>query len=267
MALCGRKMHRMPGAVDFVCALREAGKRVIIVSNNPNRSMDEYLSRIKRMGFQGITKENVINPGIVMGMYFRDRPDYARQPVYLLGNENVKYTLESIGNVCCFGTGPEDSQSSVHDLSMNPKAVVSSLEPYLSYTKIMKAAYFLKRSEVEFLVTDEDYALRVPEPGTELPRSGHPSRIVQAASGRTPKVFGKPHKPMADFLKKKGHIDPAKTVMFGDRLETDIQFANENGFTSCMVLTGVHSLVDARKAEERGDMKLVPKHFFSFVSS
>ncbi|KAK6013720.1 hypothetical protein OSTOST_20939, partial [Ostertagia ostertagi] len=69
----------IPGAVGFVSALREAGKRIIIVSNNPNRSMDEYLSRIEKMGFQGITEENVINPGLVMGAYFRDRPDYARQ--------------------------------------------------------------------------------------------------------------------------------------------------------------------------------------------
>ncbi|PIO69522.1 HAD hydrolase, family IIA [Teladorsagia circumcincta] len=257
----------IPGAVDFVCALREAGKRIIIVSNNPNRSMDEYLSRIEKMGFQGITEENVINPGIVMATYFRDRPDYARQPVYLLGNEHVKNTLESIGNVCCFGTGPELERNSAQDLLMKPKAVVSSREPYLSYSKIMKAAFFLKRGEVEFLVTDEDFALPVPSPGTELPRSGHPSRIVQAASGRTPKVFGKPHRPMGDFLKKKGHINPEKTVMIGDRLETDIQFANENGFTSCLVLTGVHSLEDVKKAEQRGAKHLVPKHVLSFLSS
>ncbi|KAK5976934.1 Haloacid dehalogenase hydrolase domain containing protein [Trichostrongylus colubriformis] len=258
----------IPGAVDFISTLRDAEKRVFIVSNNPNRSMDEYLSRIARMGFHGITKENVINPGLVMGAYFRDRPDYARQPVYLLGNENVKNTLESIGNVRCFGTGPlTPEKSSTQNFSVNPKAVVSSMEPYLSYTKIMKAVDYLKRSEVEFLVTDEDYALPYLGPGAELPRSGHPSRIIQAISGRIPKVFGKPHKPMADYLKSKGHIDPAKTVMFGDRLETDIQFANENGFTSCLVLTGVHSLEDVKKAEQRGAINLIPKHIFSFLSA
>nr|CDJ93664.1 Haloacid dehalogenase hydrolase domain containing protein [Haemonchus contortus] len=260
----------MPGAVDFVSALQIAGKRLFLVSNNPNRSMDQYLDRVRRMGFKGFTKENVINPGIVMGTYFRDRPDYAGQPVYLLGNENVKNTLESIGNVHCFGTGPENSEKDnpTEDRPMIPKAVVSSLEPYLSYSKVMKAVNYLKQSKVEFLVTDEDNALPMLGPD-KLPRSGHPSGIIQTISGRTPKVFGKPHKFMADFLKKKGKglIDPARTIMIGDRLETDIQFANENGFTSCLVLTGVSSLEDVKNAERRGDEHLVPKHVFSFTSS
>ncbi|KAK6011473.1 hypothetical protein OSTOST_23436 [Ostertagia ostertagi] len=154
------------------------------------------------MGFQGITEENVINPGLVMGAYFRDRPDYARQPVYLLGNENVKNTLESIGNVCLFGTGPDLERNSAEDLSKNPKAVVSSREPYLSYSKIMKAAYFLRRNEVvEFLVTDEDFAHYLCQvQALSFLVTGHPSRIIQVASGRAPKVFGKPHRPMADFF-------------------------------------------------------------------
>ncbi|KAK6041896.1 phosphoglycolate/pyridoxal phosphate phosphatase family protein [Cooperia oncophora] len=258
----------LPGAVDFVSTLQRKEKRVFIVSNNPNRTMSQSLSRITKMGFEGFTKENVIDSGVIVAAYFRDRPDYAGQPVYLLGNENLKNVLESIGQVRCFGVGAQASETHTdEDSSLKPKAVVSSSDPYLSYAKIMQAACFLRRNDVEFLVTDEDYALPVPNLGDEIPRSGCPSSIIQAVSGRTPKVFGKPHKPMADYLKRKAHIDPAKTVMFGDRLETDIQFANENGFTSCFVLTGVHSLEDVEKAKQRGEKKLVPDYVFSFLSN
>ncbi|XGW16444.1 hypothetical protein V3C99_001704 [Haemonchus contortus] len=255
----------VPGAIDFVATLRQAGKRFLIVSNNPTRTIDQNLSMISKMGFEGFTEKNVITPAIVLAAYLRDRPAYAKQPVYLLGNDSIKEILESEGNVRCFGSGSQSAEShSEENPFPKPKAVISAWEPHLSHAKITKAAQFLEKHEVDFLVTDEDYAIPVPSPGTELPRSGCPSSIIQVISGRIPTVIGKPHKPMADFLMNWERIDPAKTIMFGDRLETDIQFANENGFTSCLVLTGVHSQEDVRKAEQRGQKHLVPHHVFKF---
>ncbi|KAK6013721.1 phosphoglycolate/pyridoxal phosphate phosphatase family protein [Ostertagia ostertagi] len=263
----------IPGAVDFISTLQEIGKRIFIISNNPTKTMDQYMSKISRMGFRGFTHENVINPGVVMATYFRDRQDYAEQPVYLLGTETLKATLESIGRVRCFGTGPDHFRDHSNndfiynmDFSPIPKAVVCSYDPHLSYPKIMKAANFLQQTDVEFLVTDEDYTFPGPFPGVVLPGSGSTSSCIRAVSGRTPLVFGKPHKPIADFLREKGRIDPTTTVMFGDRLDTDIQFANENGFTSCLMLTGVHSMDDVLEAEQRGQNNLIPNHVFSFLS-
>ncbi|KAK6054571.1 single-strand binding family protein [Cooperia oncophora] len=264
----------VPGAIDFVSTLLDADKRVFIISNNSTKTMDQYMSKINKIGFAGVAKENVINPAVVLAAYFRDREDYAGQPVYLLGTENLKKTLESIGQVRCFGTGPDyvkdhTDHDFIHDmdLSLRPKAVVCSYDSHLSYPKIMKAANYLKRNEVEFLVTNEDYTFPGPNPDIVIPGSGCTSAAIRAVSGRTPKVFGKPHKPIADFLTNNQHINPETTVMFGDRLDTDIQFANENGFTSCLMLTGVHSLDDVEKAEQRGDKNLIPDYIFSFLSS
>ncbi|KAK5976935.1 hypothetical protein GCK32_007110, partial [Trichostrongylus colubriformis] len=256
----------VPRQVPFIRQNQpNAGKRVFIISNNSTKTMEQYMTKINKIGFAGVAKENVINPAVVMAAYFRDRADYAGQPVYLLGTENLKKTLETIGNVRCFGTGPDylsdhTDHDFIHemDLSVIPKAVVCSYDSHLSYPKIMKAANFLKRSEVEFLVTNEDYTFPGPNPDIVIPGSGCTSAAIRAVSGRTPTVFGKPHKPIADFLTNSQHIDPKTTVMFGDRLDTDIQFANENGFASCLMLTGVHSLEDVKKAEQRGDKHLVP---------
>ena len=52
---------------------------------------------------------------------------------------------------------------------------------------------------------------------------------------------------MADLLKSRGDLNPEKTIMFGDRLDTDIAFANANGFSSCLMLTGVNNLEDVDK--------------------
>ncbi|KAK6741541.1 hypothetical protein RB195_009417 [Necator americanus] len=246
----------IPGAVDFVTNLLKSMKRVFIISNNSTKTPEQYLSKIERMGFKGITREQLITPAIVLAAYFRDRPEYAGQPIYLLGVENLKNTLDTMGGVRCFGSGPDHFSSGAYqdfvfsfDMPVIPKAVVCSYDCHLSYPKIMKAATFLKRQEVEFLVTNEDYTFPCPNPDVVVPGAGAVSSTVRAVSGRTPIVFGKPHKPIADFLKKHHHIDAAKTVMFGDRLDTDIQFANDNGFASCFMLTGVNTMDDVKKAE------------------
>ncbi|VDN23773.1 unnamed protein product [Cylicostephanus goldi] len=188
-----------------------------------------------------------------------------------MGVENLKKTLEIRGGVQCFGTGPDpfvggQTFSYTFDASTVPKAVVCSYDGHLSYPKIQKAATFLKRPGVEFLVTNEDYTFPGPYPDIVVPGAGTTSAAVRAVSGRVPIVIGKPHKPIADFLKKHHHIDASKTVMFGDRLDTDIQFANDNGFTSCFMLTGVNTMDDVIKAEQRGQTHLLPTYTFSFSS-
>jgi len=45
--------------------------------------------------------------------------------------------------------------------------------------------------------------------------------------------------------------DPARTLMIGDRLDTDIAGARAAGLASALVLTGVSSLADM----ERGEVK------------
>ncbi|KJH46494.1 phosphoglycolate/pyridoxal phosphate phosphatase family protein [Dictyocaulus viviparus] len=262
----------IPGATDFVATLFRAGKGIFIISNNSTKTLDQFMEKITRMGFEGISKRNIITPAVVLSAYLRDKPEYVNQPIYLLGMENLKKILEGEAGVRCFGTGPDHFTGHSHgdyildlDLSVMPKAVVCSYDAHLSYPKIMKAANFLRRNEVEFLVTNEDYTFPGPNPNIVIPGAGCTSAAVRAVSGRVPTVFGKPHKPLADFLFKHECINSTSTIMFGDRLDTDIQFANENGFKSCLMLTGVHSLEDVKKAEERGEMHLIPKHVFSFL--
>ncbi|VDM67907.1 unnamed protein product [Strongylus vulgaris] len=260
------------GAIDFVSTLANAGKRIFIISNNSTKTPEQYMAKIEHLGFKGVTMEQLITPAIVLAAYFKDRPEYAGQNIYLIGVENLKKTLEARGGVRCFGTGPDpfvaDSNFSFNfDTSVIPKAVVCSYDCHLSYPKIQKAATFLKCKGVEFLVTNEDYTFPGPDPNIVIPGAGTSSAAVRAVSGRIPIVIGKPHKPIADYLKKHHHIDASKTVMFGDRLDTDIQFANENGFTSCFMLTGVNTMDDVIKAEQRGQKHLLPTHTFSTTNA
>jgi len=51
---------------------------------------------------------------------------------------------------------------------------------------------------------------------------------------------------MVDFVRKTLNTDdPRRILMIGDRLDTDIEFANRSGFLSCLVLSGCTSAAQA----------------------
>lgn len=61
-------------------------------------------------------------------------------------------------------------------------------------------------------------------------------------------VIGKPSDYLAQLLKRELQLAPQRTLMIGDRLDTDIAFGSRAGFATGLVLTGVGSEQEARRA-------------------
>jgi ribonucleotide monophosphatase NagD (HAD superfamily) len=65
---------------------------------------------------------------------------------------------------------------------------------------------------------------------------------LKTGIGREPVILGKPHRPMWEVLKQEHNLDPARSIMIGDRLDTDIALAaNCSLGYSLAVLSGVSS--------------------------
>ena len=62
------------------------------------------------------------------------------------------------------------------------------------------------------------------------------------SSGRDPIVVGKPHQPMIDTIFVRFAFDKSRTLMVGDRLDTDIAFGQRGGIDTLLVLTGISTL-------------------------
>jgi 4-nitrophenyl phosphatase len=62
-------------------------------------------------------------------------------------------------------------------------------------------------------------------------------------------VVGKPNAPMLDTIKKLFHLDESKSLFIGDRLDTDIAFANNGNIDSLLVLTGISTVEDCKKED------------------
>ncbi|CAF0878904.1 unnamed protein product [Didymodactylos carnosus] len=163
---------------------------------------------------------------------------------------------------------PSDLQAIKTDevqLDSDITCVISALDLHMSYLKVLKAATHLKRKEVLFLGTNDDASLPTNDE-VVMPGAGAVLAAVTAASGRLPTILGKPHTPMWKVIQDEFNLNPTKTVMVGDRLETDIAFGNNQGLTTILVLTGAtnESHVNELK-EQKTDKSNIPNFYISGV--
>lgn len=62
-------------------------------------------------------------------------------------------------------------------------------------------------------------------PNIKVPGTGGITHALSYSTGREPDVvLGKPYKYMMDTILQHYNLDPSKSIMIGDRLDTDILF-------------------------------------------
>ncbi len=144
-----------------------------------------------------------------------------------------------------------DMESWGKDADGNPvDGVVVGMDLQISYRKLAKAATVLKRPDAAFVATNTDEQFP-HDSGVILPGTGAVVSAVATAAGRKPVVMGKPHPAMFEAVKRmRPQTSPDRTLMIGDRANTDILLGTRCGLKTLLVGTGVHSLEDTRKWEE-----------------
>lgn len=168
--------------------------------------------------------------------------------VYVIGMSGIEEELQEEGITYLGGTDPADNTLepfSLANFTLDPSvaAVLCGLDLSINYTKISKAFQYLTRNpDCKFLATNEDSTF--PDANGLLPGAGSISAPLRYALGRDPISIGKPSATMLDCVKAKHDFDPERTIMVGDRLNTDILFGKNGGLATLLVLTGITSLSD-----------------------
>jgi glycerol-1-phosphatase len=88
-----------------------------------------------------------------------------------------------------------------------------------------------------------------PAPDGLWPGAGSLLAAVVAATGVTPLVIGKPHRPIFEAARRRAGSD--RPLVVGDRLDTDIEGAAAVGLPSLLVLTGISRGEDVAAADAR----------------
>jgi ribonucleotide monophosphatase NagD (HAD superfamily) len=173
----------------------------------------------------------------------------------MVGEAGLKNELANAG---IEAEGLEDarlgySPGSITRASLNPDigAVVVGLDRNLCYYKVSKAVAYIKYGEdVKFVSTNPDGSF--PDGDVAIAGGGSIGAMIAYAAGRAPDaVTGKPGKMMMDMALAMNGLARERTIMIGDRLDTDIAFGIAGGLQSTLhVLTGVNSLEDSNNADD-----------------
>jgi HAD superfamily hydrolase (TIGR01450 family) len=225
----------LPGAERLVLKLRELGKRVVFLSNNPTKDPKMYAEKLGKLGLETPESE-IVNTVVTMTEWLlQNHPDAT---VFPISEEPLKRSLEEAG------------------IRMSEKAeeidiVIASYDRGFEYSKLQiafDAIWFYGRAML--VTTNPDRYCPFPG-GRGEPDAAAIVGAIEACTGTKCQVnVGKPDPIMLETIMGLIGLDAEECVMTGDRLYTEIRMAKDAGMPSAVVLTGETTAEELAKESE-----------------
>ena len=214
----------IPGAPDTLRALREKGREVVFLTNNSARTPEEVAEKLEGMGIPGGPSRVVTSAMAAASML-----DGLRS-AFVIGEEGLRAALGAAGIDVLDGQ-PE-----------RVDAVVIGWDRSVDYDALRTASVLIQRGARLFATnTDPSY----PAPGGELwPGAGALVAAVEATTGVRAEVGGKPQLPLFEAALDRAGARPERTLMVGDRVETDLVGADRAGIDGAAVFSGASGPAD-----------------------
>lgn len=211
----------IPNADKTVNYIKASGKKAIFISNKTTGSIEDYYDFLISKGLV-IEADEIVNSTVVIKNYLSD--NYTNKKFFAIGEELFINEIESAG----LSFSPDPTEIDI---------LIVTLDRTLNYEKLETAARALENGAKFFAANIDDTC---PVDEGEVLDAGS---IISALQKRTHKKlelhFGKPSRFMFEEIKKRIKVDLKKTLLIGDRLETDIALGNNFGIDSALVSTGI----------------------------
>src|SRR4051794_23511196 len=165
-----------PRAAESVAAIREAGKGLAFVTNNPRRNAEDYVAKMWRLGMQASAGDVVTVGGATQHLLADTRRG---RTAFVIGSEALHRHVADAGLKVLNGT----------DLATRAEVVViGGTDDWSSYDVRIAAMAARRNGDLVATSLDPTY----PMPDGFWPGTGALVRAVEVASGQTAVVVGKP---------------------------------------------------------------------------
>lgn len=212
----------------FLASLREMGITYSFLTNNPSRSIDDYLRKLAVLGIEA-TADEMYTTSLAAIDYIRDRYPSARR-LFLLGTPSMISEFEKAG-----------FESTADDPDDVPDAVVAAFDMTLSYGRLCRAAWWVSQG-LPYIATNPDRVCPTDQ-RVVLVDCGSICKCIEHATGRRPDItLGKPDPNMLTGIERRYGLQPDRIAMVGDRIYTDIEMAHNAGAMGVLVLSGETTL-------------------------
>jgi phosphoglycolate phosphatase len=250
----------LPGARESIALLREQGKRLVFVTNNSNKSRKQYVYKFEQLGI-AVEKEEIFSAAFAAAAYLKTRK-FAKK-AFVVGGRGIVDELNDMQIEVDPGVfnAVQCTEQDWEDMFLDDDvgAVIVGQDVAFTYAKLAYASLAIQRGAA-FVATNPDAADALG-PGM-MPGAGAIVAAVETASGVSPEMYaGKPSAFLLELLKG-NHVDMSRTLVVGDRLDTDVAFGKAGGAgVTVLTLSGVSTLDDvdeAIEAQRAGDEDAPP---------
>lgn len=213
-----------PFTLDFLAKLGRLGISYSFLTNNPTRSLEDYLAKLSGMGIKA-GKEQMYSTVPATIDHIRENYPSAKR-LFLLGTPSMIRQFEDAGF--------ESTADSADD---RPDLVVVAFDTTLVYSRLCRAAWWVAQG-LPYVATNPDRVCPTDQP-TVLVDCGSLIACIEQATGRKPDtVIGKPDPAMIRGIEHRYGLKAEEIAMVGDRIYTDVECALNAGAFGVLVLSG-----------------------------
>ena len=215
-----------PGTIPFLSRVREIGGRYLFLTNNSSRSVSAYVEKLGKLGIE-TTAEDFLTSVNALIADLKGRDPY--HLCYAFGTESFRQQLREAGIPV------------TDKLEDGIDCLLIAFDTELNFQKLEDACILLNRG-VDFIATNPDWVC--PTWYGSVPDCGSVCEMLYRATGRRPRVIGKPQPEMVKLAMAATGFSPEETMVVGDRLYTDIACGVNAGVDTAFVLSGEGTMED-----------------------
>jgi NagD protein len=213
----------LPGAQEFIAALREAGKGFLVLTNNSIYTPRDLAARLRASGIE-VRPESLWTSALATAQFLDgQRPNGS---AHVVGEAGLTTALHEVGYTLT---------------ERDPDYVVLGETRTYSFEAITRAIRLI-RAGSRFIATNPDSV--GPSAEGVLPATGAVAALITRATDVSPYFVGKPNPLMMRSALNTLGAHSETTAMIGDRMDTDVVAGLEAGLHTILVLSGVTTRAD-----------------------
>ena len=217
----------------FLQSLTDMGIGYTFLTNNPSKSVKDYLAKLKHLGIEADESQLYTSTQCTIE-YIREQYPKAKR-IFPLGTPSMCDEFRKAGFEICENSHLDE-----------PEVVVVAFDMTLEFSRVGRAAWWIQKGK-PYVATNPDRVCPTDQPTIWVDCAAI-CAMLKEATGRNPdKVLGKPDPSMLRGILQRHGLKPNELAMVGDRTYTDVAMGQRSGAVSVLVLTGESTLEEGEK--------------------
>ena len=225
---------------ELLQTIRDCGGQYLYLTNNSSKSAADYVRKLERLGIPA-TEEDFLTSAQAAAWYLHREHEGKR--LYVCGTRSLQAELRAEGFPI------------VNDEPDSAECVVMGYDTELTYQKLLDVSRLLtEKPGLPYIATNPD--LVCPTEFGFVPDCGSVCGMIKTATGRSPKVIGKPEPLMPQMAMERLGVTPEETAVVGDRIYTDVKSGLNAKCAGILVMSGETTPEILAASPDRPDLVL-----------